>query len=238
MTLPSGLLLDLDDTIITFDAHAIIVWRAVCEEFSARHPDLPLNPMFDEILKMRRWYWSDRERHRAGRMNLEDARRSIVTQAFANLHVGSPETACQLADRFTETRDSVVDFFPGSREALDRLHALGVPMVLMTNGHAVTQRAKIDRFGLSRYFRAVLIEGELGFGKPDSRVYQLALNTLGCRPEQAWAVGDNLEWDVSGPQSLGIFGIWNDYRQRGLPPDSPHKPDHIIHSLHDLLSLV
>lgn len=56
------------------------------------------------------------------------------------------------------------------------------------------------------------MEGELGFGKPDHRVYHLALDRLQLAPSEVWMVGDNLEWDVASPQELGIYSVWVDVR--------------------------
>lgn len=82
-----------------------------------------------------------------------------------------------------------------------------------------------------------LIEGELGFGKPDLRVYKVALDRLNVTPDQAWMVGDNLEWDIAAPRSLGIYSIWNDYKNKGLPKNSKIIPDRIINNISELLSL-
>ena len=82
----------------------------------------------------------------------------------------------------------------------------------MTNGGAEQQRSKIKRFGLEEIFDVILVEGESGFGKPDSQVYAMALDSLKLEPNTVWSVGDNLEWDVWGPQQLGIYGIWNDVK--------------------------
>lgn len=86
----------------------------------------------------------------------------------------------------------------------------------MTNGGSDQQRNKINRFGLNDLFDAILIEGEMGFGKPDREVYTTALDSLNIEPDAAWSIGDNLEWDVWGPQQLGIFGIWNMLIKRGF----------------------
>jgi hypothetical protein len=48
------------------------------------------------------------------------------------------------------------------------------------------------------------------------------------------SVGDNLEWDVAAPQRLGIYGIWNDYLNKGLPPTTNIHPDRIINSISEL----
>jgi putative hydrolase of the HAD superfamily len=103
---------------------------------------------------------------------------------------------------------------------------------------ADSQRRKIERFGLAPFFDCIVIEGEFGAGKPDGRVYAYALAQLGLQPEEVWMVGDNLEWDVAGPQRMGIKGIWVDLTGSGLPEDSAVRPDLIARSLAELAELV
>jgi putative hydrolase of the HAD superfamily len=93
---------------------------------------------------------------------------------------------------------------------------------------------KIERFGLEPVFDAIFVEGELGFGKPDPRVYELAMSRLGHSPAQTWMVGDHLEWDVAAPQKLGIFGVWVDANGKGIPAHSPVQPDMTIRSITEL----
>ena len=124
-------------------------------------------------------------------------------------------------------------------EAIDTVRWLrdaGCRLALLTNGAGPAQRKKIARFGLTDLFDATLIEGELGFGKPDERVYCLALRALGVRPDEAWMVGDNLEWDVGAPQKLGVFSVWIDRAGRGLPTVTDVRPDRIVRALSDLRS--
>jgi putative hydrolase of the HAD superfamily len=80
----------------------------------------------------------------------------------------------------------------------------------------------------------VIVEGEFGAGKPDPAVYAHALDSLGATPDQAWMVGDNLEWEVAVPKQLGLYTVWVDFAQQGLPPDALAQPDRIIHNLAEL----
>ena len=125
--------------------------------------------------------------------------------------------------------------FPGAHDAIDALRALGVKLALVTNGGALTQRAKVERFKLAHRFHHIQIEGEQGFGKPEERAYLHAMDALGVTAEDTWMIGDNLEWEVEVPQKLGIYAIWMDVHGDGLPPDSTVKPDRIIRSLGELL---
>ena len=66
--LPEGILFDLDDTIIAFDAVADPTWKHICEEFAGGRALFEADTLYDAINKMRRWYWSDKDRHRVGRI--------------------------------------------------------------------------------------------------------------------------------------------------------------------------
>jgi putative hydrolase of the HAD superfamily len=125
--------------------------------------------------------------------------------------------------------------FPCAHETLDRLKELGVRLALVTNGAAVPQRKKVVRFALEHRFDHIQIEGEHAFGKPEDEAYHHALKSLGVGADEAWMVGDNLEWEVVAPQRLGIYAIWYDGYGVGLPPGSSIRPDRIIRSLPELL---
>ena len=110
----------------------------------------------------------------------------------------------------------------------------GCRTALLTNGAGTAQRRKIARFALEELFDLICIEGELGFGKPDDRIYHHALTRLGVKPDDAWMVGDNLVWDIAPAQRLGLRAIWIDSRQRGLPESAPCIPDRVVRRLVDL----
>ena len=130
----------------------------------------------------------------------------------------------------------VLNRFPGAIETLHELRKRDVRLALLTNGSADIQRRRIERHELVPLFDYILIEGEFGVGKPDQRVYLHALKQLEVEPEEAWMVGDNLEWEVVTPQLLGIFAIWFDSTRKGLPEASSIHPDRIIHALPELLT--
>ena len=82
-----------------------------------------------------------------------------------------------------------------------------------------------------------MVEGEFGAGKPDESIFSTTLNELAVSPTQAWMVGDDLQRDIAGAHSLGIFAIWVDWRGNGLPESSTIKPDYIIRSITELRTI-
>ena len=239
MSRPRAILLDLDDTILDCgDVNA--AWLTVVSEF--RDVIAGLEPAFlsQRIRVTAEAFWSDPDRHRIHRQDLQASRRQIVQRAFSQLaEEGGPAlsrtAAHDIADRLTAYREEQVCLFPGAIEAVEALRSEGIRLGLVTNGASQPQRAKIEQFDLARHFDHVQVEGEMGFGKPEERAYRHALQALNATPADAWMVGDNLEWEVAAPQRIGMTGIWHDHLKTGLPEDSPHRPDRIILSLTELL---
>jgi putative hydrolase of the HAD superfamily len=247
--LPRAMLIDMDETILSAYGRPELAWNNVTAEFA--HEFAPLLPqqVAAAILDSARKFWAA-----AGaewRLKLEEARHEIVKSGFAALSAtGRPlpgELAIRLTDRFTAYREEEMFVFPGAHDAIDALKARGahdaidalkargVKLALVTNGAAVPQRAKVERFELAHRFDHIQIEGEHGFGKPEERAYLHAMEALGVTASDTWMVGDNLEWEIAAPQRLGIYAIWIDAHGQGLPAESTIKPDRIIRSLLELL---
>lgn len=232
--LPRAVLFDLDDTLVVFDPVCGPAWHEVCARWAGR-AGLSAEALHRAIQRVSRAFWSDAERHRTGRLALEETRASIVADALRESGAADPALARAIAGDYSALQESRIAPFPDAFETLEALRRAGVRMALVTNGNAVLQRRKIVRFGLERWMAAFFVEGELGFGKPDRRVFELALQALEVAPAETWCVGDNLEWDVAGAQAVGIAGIWKDNHRRGMPP-GPVRPDRIICELSELLA--
>ncbi|MHB1484256.1 MAG: HAD family hydrolase [Saccharofermentanales bacterium] len=236
LNLPKAILFDLDDTIISYDGMGTVAWDKACNLFiEERKPEFDKDNLLLILSRIRKWYWSDPERHRIGRMDLAKPRKEIVRMALGELNYFDEAGISDLAENFNKLHDEYICLFPDSIETLEKLRRTGTRMALLTNGSSKTQRAKIDRFSLSGYFEFYLIEEEVGYGKPDIRVFEKALEMLGLKPHEAWMIGDNLVWDVEAPQKIGIYSIWNDYKKKGLPADSRVTPDRIVHGIAGLL---
>jgi putative hydrolase of the HAD superfamily len=238
--LPKAILFDLDDTLISAYNRPDRAWHEISEEFAAEL--LPYRPtrVAIAINRVSDAFWSDPRRHRTGRLQLLDARFTIVSEAFATLaEAGRPRLADSLAHamaaRYNSYREERMHLFDGAHHVVDTFRARGVLLALVTNGAASAQRAKVERFELTHRFHHIQIEGEHGFGKPEERAYRHALASLGVAPTQTWMVGDNLEWEVIAPQQLGIHAIWHDLMGEGVPDGHAARPDRIIRSLHELL---
>jgi putative hydrolase of the HAD superfamily len=238
MRQPRAILLDLDDTILDDSGGVVSCWRQACVAHRSDMNGLDAGAVFDAIDRMREWYWSDPERHRIGRLELAWARGEVVRLALAELGVEDDVLAQKIGDTYHALRDEAIRPIDDAVPTVKWLREQGCRLALLTNGGSRLQRIKIDRFSLAPLFDTILIEGEVGFGKPDPRIYARALDALDVPATDAWMVGDNFEWDVAAPQREGIAGIWIDAHGRGVPAGRMVQPHRIIGRLADLMPIV
>ena len=233
---PKCILFDLDDTIISFEGAAEVAWKRCCSSFvNSNKVNFNDEELLNKINEIRKWYWNDPIRHKRGRMNMLAARREIVLMAMEQLEYSDEISSISMADSYTIMQDEMLELFPNALVTLETLKNLDVKLGLVTNGSSEKQREKLNRFKLNDYFDYFFIEGEIGVGKPDIKVYEIALDKINLSSTDVWMVGDNLIWDVQAPQKLGIYSIWNDFRSTGLPKDSLVIPDRTINNIYELI---
>ena len=240
MNLPRAILFDLDDTILVAFGPAQSQWQRTIAAFADQLGPIEATIIAAAIEAASTELWADPARHKYWRHRTGAARRRIVATAFAALAAAGHPVPTEaigdaLADAYNALHDEELSLFPDAHETLDRLKELGIKLALITNGAAEPQRAKVVRFALEHRFDHIQIEGEHGFGKPEERAYNHAMEVLGVGTDETWMVGDNLEWEIEAPQRLGIYAIWHDGYGVGLPRNSPIRPDRIIRRLSELL---
>jgi putative hydrolase of the HAD superfamily len=222
-----ALLVDLDDTLLDYSGGVHACWESACEAV----PKVERAALLAALVDARQWFWSDPVRHRRERVDMLSAWTKIAARALEVCGETDARAAAALAEVYAERRRAAWRLFPDAADFLARLHELRVPLALVTNGDARHQREKIARHDLARWFDVILIEGEMGYGKPDEAVYREALRRLGVAAMDAWMVGDHLEFDVAAPQRLGLRGVWLDRAGAGLPATAAVVPYRVVRDL-------
>ncbi len=92
---------------------------------------------------------------------------------------------------------------PGTRDALLRLRAQGLRLVVVSNADGSAERG-LEARGLRPLLDHVIDSHEVGFEKPDPRIFDAALARAGARPERTLHVGDLYHADVLGARARGI----------------------------------
>ena len=109
--------------------------------------------------------------------------------------------------------EGLVDF-------LQALKDRGVKLGIGTNLTAMIQFEKIEQLHLEPYFDFIVSSEEVNVDKPDPRFYELCVQKAGCTSSECAFIGDSLDFDVYGPESVGMRGILytrgKDIRKQGV----------------------
>lgn len=92
--------------------------------------------------------------------------------------------------------------------------------------------ADLERLGLAPFLKAAVFSSEVGFRKPDPRIFRVALDRLGVEAPEAVFVGDRLYDDIGGSQAVGMRAVQT--RQFRTEQDPEARPDAIVDHLREL----
>ncbi|MGO4372129.1 HAD family hydrolase [Paenibacillus sp. MCAF20] len=241
---PEAILMDMDDTIIAFE-HGVDVdtcWFQACATHLKSNDKGNIPALVSAIKTEAKWYWSDPQRHREGRMDLTAARTRIIDAALHKLSFISSYSSLvsrAIAQDYGLVRNEAIYLYEDAIETIRHIRTLGIKLALLTNGTSSEQRHKIERFNLEPLFDHIFIEQEVGIGKPDPRAYENVLKRLGVeKPHTAWMVGDNYEWEITAPQKIGIRGVWINHNRPLLDSNPDTAPYQSIATLSELRKLL
>ncbi|MER8103879.1 HAD family hydrolase [Kitasatospora sp. NPDC094016] len=141
--------------------------------------------------------------------------------------LGLPESANELWSRYEPELASSVQPFPGVTDALTAVREAGHQVVVVTNGGARIQSAKLSASGITDVVDAACISGAIGVRKPELGIFEAAAASVGRHLGQGgWMIGDNADLDVVGGRNAGLRTIWISHGRKWPGPDGA-KPDSI-----------
>ena len=121
--------------------------------------------------------------------------------------LGVAESARAMIDadlRAENTRDTLWRVMHDDTPAvLEALCARGYTLGVVSNADGRVA-ASLDECGIAPHFKVVIDSHVVGVEKPDPRIFRLALDACGARPEETIFIGDIYEIDIVGARSAGI----------------------------------
>lgn len=148
----------------------------------------------------------------------------------------------------TEEKDAAgvtqrAELLPGAAELIRRLREDGFHLGLVADSLPKSPVNVLEQHELLHLFDTASISELVGVSKPDRRMFLTALVALDVDPAdyaRVVMVGNNLERDIIGANSLGLTTILihpND--RRTTTPSSPEDtPDHSVETIKELAELI
>jgi putative hydrolase of the HAD superfamily len=92
----------------------------------------------------------------------------------------------------------------GAKKLLEYLKRWGFKLGIVANIWSGGMNPVLERLGLERFFDTTVASIDVGFKKPDPKIFHLALEHLKLSPKEVIMVGDNPRTDIQGAHNLGM----------------------------------
>ena len=221
---------DLDDTLWSVDGVLMRAEQGVFQWLGQHCPAVTHQYSLESLVENRLAYWKSQP---ALKHQISLMRRASLAHIIEGCGY-SPDEAKVLSDGAFEvfmTFRHQVTLFDDALSAVEQLgkqYLLGV----LSNGNACTKRLGIDG-----YFDFHYSAEQFNAGKPNSALFQAALDYAGATPAQMIHIGDNPKDDILGATQMGIHSIW--FNREGNPwPESDYRPSLQISRLAQLPAAV
>ena len=106
--------------------------------------------------------------------------------------------------------ESCVAVKPGARELLDALYEKNVKMCLATATDRKTVEKALKRLDLEKYFSRIFTSGEVGAGKREPLIYEIALDFLGTDKKTTYVFEDAIyAMKTAYTNSFRVVGVYD-----------------------------
>ena len=205
MTKYKHLFFDLDHTLWDYDTNAAeslteLHYHHQLEERSGFSAEQLVNA----FIKANELLWNDYNLSKIGR---EDIRKNRFPMIYQMLDADLETLPEGIEDQYITLCPSKSATFPFAHQVLDDLKGR-YQLHLITNGFDDIQSTKMKSAGLADYFDLIVTSETAGFRKPETGIFEFALNQTGARRRDSLMIGDNLVADIGGARNYGIDQVF------------------------------
>lgn len=204
MAVYTCVLLDVDNTLLDFDAAERKALTQLLEEYDFPH-DAETCAIYHEVNGK---LWSELAKGQLTKAKLFAVRFSRFMSA-----IGTPDNgkSTEMNDRYEQLLATHADVLPGAITALEELSEVAT-LAAVSNGAAIVQESRVGASGIDKYMDGIYISEKVGVAKPSAKLFDHVLRDLGITDRsRVLMVGDDLLADIKGGQNAGLDTCWFNY---------------------------
>jgi putative hydrolase of the HAD superfamily len=192
---------DLDHTLWDFERNSALTYQMLFERFEV---EVSLERFLEHYVPLNLLFW---KAFREGRISKEKLRYERLKTVFERMAFPvSDRQIHQLSEAYIENLSTQTHLLPNCVEVLQYLSGR-YKMHIITNGFEEVQARKLKNSGIEHYFVEVVNSDRAGVKKPDPRIFNMAIEAAGIRPESGIMIGDSFEADILGARSVGLRAL-------------------------------
>ena len=192
---------DLDHTLWDFKKNSSLTFEYLLTKYKI---DIDLNTFLKIYITINFSYW---KLYRDEKITKEFLRHNRLKSTFQKLNLDVKDKVIdQISDDYIFSLPNNNFLINNGILILDYLMDK-YKLHIITNGFTEVQNKKIINSNLKKYFTCIIDSETVGVKKPNSRIFNYALEVSNANSENSLMIGDNLEADVLGAMNAGFNAI-------------------------------
>jgi HAD superfamily hydrolase (TIGR01549 family) len=127
--------------------------------------------------------------------------------------------------------------FPDVPRTIETLKSEGYEIGVISDADGDDLTLQLESARILEYFDTVTTSSEAMSYKPNSRIFEIALNKMKCRSIQACHVGDTQEFDVVGANNMGLNSVLVTHGKTTVNVKLP-EPTYVVKELSEVIPLL
>ena len=206
------LFFDLDHTLWDFDANAKLTLLDLYQTLGLKEKGVDdFEVFYTNYLEHNQTLWA---KYRQGLIHQAELRVKRMRLTLLDFKIGDDVLAETMSKRFLELLPTRNALFPYAIEILDYLANKNYRMHLITNGFEEVQHHKINNSKISHYFEEVFTSERCLSLKPNTEIFECALNFTKADVNESIMLGDDLEADVIGASKAGLDQVYVNHSKK------------------------
>jgi len=193
---------DLDHTLWDFDRNSEMAFDRI---FKSKFPEIKCQDFIEKYIPVNQACW---KLYQYDKITHQELRYNRLKFSFDALNIViCDKDIDQIANDYIESLTDNNHLFDGAIEILDYLKSK-YKLHIITNGFANVQEKKINNAALGSYFSTITNSELVGVKKPNSIIFDYAINSAKASKENCIMIGDCLDADVNGALNAGLDAIF------------------------------
>ena len=196
----TSLFFDLDNTLLDFNRSEAEAVSKVLKEYNLPYDGETVS-LYSEI---NRSFW---EQFECGKIEKQEIFEGRFKKLLSLL--GQERDTAEISKKYCDNLSKCYHKVRNADGVLTYLKDKGYKIYATTNGFVFTQRNRIEKSGLKKYFDGVFISEEMGFQKPEKEYFDWVVSET-CEKDRKriLIIGDSQSSDILGGINSGIDTCW------------------------------
>ena len=221
---------DLDRTLWDFETNSRQALQHIFLEYKLTLGFKNFESFHQTYIRINSELW---QKYGKNKITKEELRNTRFLKTLQKHQIFDETLAKQISDAYINLSPRQTQLFPEAINTLTELQSRNYRLHIITNGFEEVQYIKLKESKLSPFFDVIVCSEQIGFNKPDKRIFIHALELANAQAAESLMIGDDLQIDILGANQIGMEAILFDSNKR-----HKSKAFKVIHQLDELLELL